>query len=67
MIPILTLLNVSNNLHDRKERTLSRFLDSIKLGAEADILEGRTALQRGLVRQKKWFDRNLANLREDKS
>lgn len=64
----LTLLNVFiNSLHDRMGCTLSKFLDDIKLGAKADILKGRIALQRGLVRQEKWTDRNLMNLREDKS
>ncbi|KAK4823785.1 hypothetical protein QYF61_006507 [Mycteria americana] len=54
-------------LHDRMGCTLRKFLDDIKLGAEADMLEGRIALQRGLVRQEKWADRNLMNLTEDKS
>lgn len=68
MVLTLTLSHVFvNNLHDRMGCTLSKFLDDIKLGAEADMLEGRIALQRGLVRQEKQADRNLTNLREDKS
>lgn len=64
---ILTLLNVFiNNLHDRMGCTFSKFLDDIKLGAEAGTLEGRIALQRHFVRQEKWVDRNFMNLKENK-
>lgn len=47
--------------------TLSMFLDSIKLGAEAGVLEGRIPLQRGLVRHEKRADRISRTLESSKA
>ena len=48
-----------NDLDDKAECTLSRFLDDTKLGGVADMPESCAAIQRDHDRLEKWADGNL--------
>ena len=57
---VLLLFNISvGNMDSRIECTLSKFADDTKLSGEADILEGRNAIQRVLDRLERWAHVNL--------
>ena len=56
----LVLFDISvGNMDSRIECTLSKFADDTKLSGEADILEGRNAIQRVLDRLERWAHVNL--------
>ena len=57
--PILVFNVFINDLDDRMECTLSKFVDNTKLGGVVSMLEVRAAIQRDLDRLEKWDDRNL--------
>ena len=63
----LVLLTIFiNDLDEWTESTLSKFADYTKLGEEADIPHGCTAIQQHLDRLNSWVWRNLMRFNKDK-
>lgn len=61
------LFNIfSNDLDDETECTFGRFVDDRKLGGEADMSEGCSAIPRDLGRLKKWADKDLVKFNNRK-
>ena len=55
-----------NDLDDRAECTLSKFVYNIKLGGMADIPEGHAAIQRDINMLKEWSDSDFVKLSKGK-